>query len=70
MKKASEYRLHAKACRALAAKTDPGDMREQLLVMAASWDQLAAERAALISRHPELALEGECEEQGALRTAP
>lgn len=63
MKKASEYRLHATECRALAAKMDLGERREQLLDMAAHWDRMALERAQLVSRHPELALEGEREEE-------
>jgi hypothetical protein len=66
MKKASEYRLHAEECRQLAAKTDLGEQREQLLNMARHWDQLAADRAALISAYPELAMAGErAEEPGA-----
>lgn len=63
MKKESEYRLHAKECRGLAAKMDLGDARDQLLVMARHWDQLAQERAEMILRHPELALLGEPGEQ-------
>ncbi|HEX5775700.1 MAG TPA: hypothetical protein VFX95_03370 [Caulobacteraceae bacterium] len=45
MKKASEYRQHADECRALASRMDLGEHRDQLLKMAATWDQLAAERA-------------------------
>lgn len=63
MKKASEYRLHAEECRALAAKMELGDKRDQLLAMAAHWDKMAVERAQLITRHPELALNGEQEEE-------
>lgn len=63
MKKASEYRAHAHECRVLAAKSALGEMRDQLLTLAANWDQLAAERAALIARHPELALAGERDEE-------
>lgn len=63
MKKASEYRQHAHECRDLAAKMASADQREQLLEMARHWDQLAGDRAALIERHPELALEGEREEE-------
>lgn len=68
MKKASEYRLHASECRALAAKMDLGERREQLLAMAAHWDRMALERAEFIARHPELALQGEREEETAGRT--
>lgn len=59
MKKASEYRQHAAQCRQLAATMEVGEQRDQLGEMAATWDKLAAERADLIRRHPDLALEGE-----------
>jgi hypothetical protein len=58
MKKASEYRMHAEECRALASGME-GAQRSQLLEMAATWDKLAIERADLVRRHPELALKGE-----------
>lgn len=64
MKKASEYRQHAKECRALAAVLEVGEQRDQLLEMAATWDKLAEERSELIRRHPDLALEGETAEEG------
>ncbi|MDE2486349.1 MAG: hypothetical protein KGO51_03040 [Alphaproteobacteria bacterium] len=54
MKKASEYREHARECRELAARMDRGEQREQLLAMARHWDQLADDRAALVRLHPEL----------------
>jgi hypothetical protein len=63
MKKASEYRQHAEECRALARGMPPGGQRDQLLDMARTWDNLADERAQLISRYPELALEGEQAEE-------
>jgi len=63
MKKASEYRQHAQECRALAAHMDLGPQRDQLLAMAAQWERMAADRAALIQRHPELAQQGEQEEE-------
>ncbi|MFC3068962.1 hypothetical protein [Phenylobacterium soli] len=63
MKKASEYRLHAEECRALAAQMELGEKRDQLISMAAHWDRMAIERAELIARHPELAMEGEREEE-------
>ena len=59
MKKASEYRQHAVECRQLAAGVQ-GVQREQLVEMAATWDRLAEERAELVQRHPELALDAEC----------
>lgn len=62
MKKASEYHQHARECRALAQQMASGEQREQLLNMAAHWDQLAEDRAALVLRHPDLAHEGEHEE--------
>jgi len=66
MKKASEYRQHAEECRALARGVAAGPQREQLLDMAHTWDKLAVERADLIRRHPELAIDGEhAEEVGA-----
>ena len=70
MKKASEYRQHAEECRALARGMNPGEQQDQLLEMARTWDQLAAERALLISRHPELAVEGEHAEEVARSDAP
>lgn len=54
MKKASEYREHARECRALAAQMDSADQRDQLLQMAAHWDNLADDRAELVEKHPEL----------------
>ncbi len=62
MKKASEYRTHAVECRDLAASMD-GEQREQLLEMAATWERLASERSDLVRRHPELALDGEGQEE-------
>lgn len=67
MKKASEYRQHAQECRALAAKMELGEKRDQLLAMAAHWERMAIERAELIARHPELALTGEREEEASAR---
>lgn len=65
MKKASEYRQHARECRELAATMESDAQREQLLEMADHWEKLAADRADLIRRHPDLAHEGEqAEERG------
>jgi hypothetical protein len=63
MKKASEYRLHAEECRALARGMSEGQQRDQLLEMAATWDFLATERSELVRRHPELAVVGEHAEE-------
>ena len=63
MKKASEYRQHAKECRAMANQSKPGPQRDQLLEMARTWDKLATERSDLVRRHPELAIEGEQAEE-------
>ncbi|MGZ6015722.1 MAG: hypothetical protein ACXWKM_08240 [Phenylobacterium sp.] len=58
VKKASEYRRHAEECRQLASGVQ-GALRDQLAEMATTWERLAAERAELIQRHPELALDSE-----------
>ena len=63
MKKASEYRLHAEECRQLASRMDSGEQRDQLLTMAHTWDRLAEERSELVLRHPELAMDGEHDEE-------
>lgn len=62
MKKASEYRDHAKECRGLAASMGSEKQRTLMLQMAEHWDRLAADRLALIEKHPELAHAGEREE--------
>ena len=59
MKKGSEYRQHARDCRALAATMESEEQRGQLLQMAEHWEMLARDRQALIARHPELAVPGE-----------
>jgi hypothetical protein len=64
LKKASEYRQHAKECRDLARGMEHNEQRKQLMDMAEMWDRLAIDRAALIERHPELAKPGEAEEHG------
>jgi hypothetical protein len=48
VKKASEYRRHAEECRALAKQMKQGEYRDQLLIMAETWDRLAAEREAAL----------------------
>lgn len=67
MKKASEYRLHAAECRAIAAQMDSADQRRQILEMAEHWEKLAADRLSLIEKHPELAQAGEREEERSWR---
>jgi ribosomal protein S4 len=71
VKKASEYRAHAEECRSLA-RTMQGEQRDQLLAMAANWEKLAADRSDLIRRYPDLALQGEHEEEASevSNTAP
>ena len=61
-KKASEYREYAEECRVLAKWLPAGEQRDQLLSLAATWDNLAVERSELIRRQPELALHGEHDE--------
>ena len=63
MKKASEYRQHAEECRVLARNMAPGEHRDQLLEMAATWENPARERSDLVRRHPELAVGGEHAEE-------
>jgi hypothetical protein len=62
MKKASEYRQHAEECRDLAAQMDAEEQRELMLQMAQHWEKLAADREALIAKHPELGRETERDE--------
>ena len=47
MEKTSEYHRNARECRQLAASADVEDQRDQLLRMAATWERMAAERAAV-----------------------
>ena len=63
MKKASEYRRHAEECRFLAKRLLAGEQRDQMLNMAGVWESLAADRATLVLRHPELGLENEHKEE-------
>jgi hypothetical protein len=65
MRKASEYRQHAKECRTLASAMQSDEQREQLLQMAEHWENLARDRVQLIRLHPELASAGERAEEGA-----
>lgn len=63
MKKASEYRLHAKECRELASQMESAEQRSMMLQMADHWEKLAEDRLALIEKHPELAHVGEQDEE-------
>jgi hypothetical protein len=65
MKKASEYRRHAEECHFLANGLLAGEQRDQMSNIAGVWEKLAADRATLILRHPELGLEGEHQEESA-----
>jgi hypothetical protein len=56
VKKASEYRKHAEECRTLAKQMKQGEYREQLLIMAVTWDRLAAEREAGLRAEPKPAV--------------
>jgi hypothetical protein len=62
MKKAHEYREHAEECRKLAQRMRTDEGRDELLKIAAHWDELAEGREDLIRNHPELSQPGEQEE--------
>ena len=69
MKKASEYRQHAHECRMLAAQMESDEQRDLMAQMGDHWDKLAADRLELIQRHPELAQDGEYEEEQARKSS-
>jgi hypothetical protein len=54
MQKPAEYRRHAAECRKLTMGAMSDENRARLLHMAETWEQLAAAREELLSRHPEL----------------
>jgi hypothetical protein len=56
LKKAADYRKHAEQCRRLARRMAEPAQKEQLLVMAETWEQLARDRESLTRRYPELRL--------------
>jgi chromosome segregation ATPase len=62
VKKASEYREHARECRVLAAAMESEKQKQLMLQMADHWEKLAADRSALIDKHPELACPGDRQE--------
>jgi hypothetical protein len=54
MKTAAEYRKHAQERWVLAQQMPAGEQRNQLLEMARTWDNLAADREKLVRNHPDL----------------
>ena len=52
VKDASDYRLYAEECRALAARMNTSEQREQLLKIAATWERLAENRFDLARKLP------------------
>lgn len=48
MKKAAEYRQHARECWALARNAPTEEQRGQLTAMAETWDALATERERML----------------------
>jgi hypothetical protein len=69
MKKASEYREHAVECRQLAGAMESDEQRALMLQMAEHWDKLAGDRLQLITNHPELAHDGEHDEERSWRSS-
>jgi hypothetical protein len=49
--KVSDYRQHAEECRRLACQSALPDIREQLLKLAETWEQLADQRAQDLVRN-------------------
>ena len=64
MLKVSDYRKHADECRRLARQSALPDIREQLLKLAKTWDELGEQRAQ------ELAKTGKSTRPPGKRTAP
>ena len=62
MKKATDYLRHAGECRVLARGAQTDGERKQLLMMAETWETLAAERQNLMRLHPELFRDGDSKE--------
>ena len=46
----SDFRKHAEECRQLAGQSTSPDIREQLLKLAETWDELAQQRAQELAR--------------------
>ena len=55
MKTASEYRQLANECRTTAATLPEGPKREQLTIIAETWEKLATERESSLFVQPEQA---------------
>jgi hypothetical protein len=53
LKTGAEYRRLAEECRATAKRVPEGAYRDQLLVCAETWDQLAAEREPAAPAQPD-----------------
>jgi hypothetical protein len=47
MRKTADYLKHAEECRLLARTAAKGEQRDQLLIMAQTWERLAQERAPM-----------------------
>lgn len=54
LEKISNYRRQAEECRLLARKAQNDEQRNQLLIMAETWEKLAAERQSLLGKSPKL----------------
>jgi hypothetical protein len=50
LEKISNYRRQAEECRLLARKAQNDEHRSQLLIMAETWETLAAERESLLRK--------------------
>ena len=55
MQKLDEYKQHADECRQLANQSSNEQNRQQLLVMAERWEQMAKDRAKLLERQQRIA---------------
>ena len=50
VEKANQYREHAKDCRALARTARTPEHRQMLIIMAETWESLAADRERLLAK--------------------
>jgi hypothetical protein len=50
LKQAAEYRRHAAECRKLALGSKTEEERQQLILMAEAWEQMAEHRERVIAR--------------------
>jgi hypothetical protein len=53
MLKIEDFRQHAADCRKMASTVRDQEHRKMLEDMASAWDELAAERAQFLRRHPQ-----------------